>query len=157
MLPHRKSVILQETVWVRLQLRLRKLLMWDALWAISYMELKDLFERSLMYFKVGDERKEAKVQTMNSYKAAQDIPEVDLAPTYPIRLGLALNFLVFYCEILNSSNKVCSMVKQTFEDAIDELDTLVEYSYKDSTLIMQLLRENLTFWTSNAHDQLEEP
>ena len=39
---------------------------------------------------------------------------------------------------------------QAFEDAIAELDTLGEDSYKDSTLIMQLLRDNLTLWTSDG-------
>ncbi len=34
-----------------------------------------------------------------------------------------------------------------------ELDTLSEDSYKDSTLIMQLLRDNLTLWTSDMEDQ----
>lgn len=36
---------------------------------------------------------------------------------------------------------------QAFDDAIAELDTLNEDSYKDSTLIMQLLRDNLTVCT----------
>ncbi|XP_028098594.1 ethylene-responsive transcription factor ERF104-like [Camellia sinensis] len=43
-----------------------------------------------------------------------------------------------------------------FEEAIAELDTLGEESYKDSTLIMQLLRDNLTLWTSNMQDQIDE-
>jgi 14-3-3 protein epsilon len=44
------------------------------------------------------------------------------------------------------------LAKQAFDDAIAELDTLSEESYKDSTLIMQLLRDNLTLWTSDLQD-----
>lgn len=43
---------------------------------------------------------------------------------------------VFYYEILNSPDKACQLAKQAFDDAIAELDTLSEESYKDSTLIM---------------------
>ncbi|KAF3682506.1 14-3-3 protein 6 [Capsicum annuum] len=79
----------------------------------------------------------------------QDIANAELAPTHPIRLGLALNFSVFYYEILNSPDRACNLAKQAFDEAIAELDTLGEESYKDSTLIMQLLRDNLTLWTSD--------
>ena len=72
----------------------------------------------------------------------------DLAPTHPIRLGLALNFSVFYYEIMGQPDQACELAKNAFDDAIAELDTLNEESYKDSTLIMQLLRDNLTLWTS---------
>ena len=88
----------------------------------------------------------------DSYKQATDIAQTDLAPTHPIRLGLALNFSVFYYEILNSPDRACHLAKQAFDDAIAELDTLSEESYKDSTLIMQLLRDNLTLWTSDIQD-----
>ncbi|CAN4114850.1 unnamed protein product [Withania somnifera] len=116
---------------------------------VFYLKMKGDYYRYLAEFKVGSERKEAAEDTMLAYKAAQDIALAELAPTHPIRLGLALNFSVFYYEILNASEKACSMAKQAFEEAIAELDTLGEESYKDSTLIMQLLRDNLTLWTSD--------
>jgi 14-3-3 protein epsilon len=48
------------------------------------------------------------------------------------------------------------LAKQAFDEAIAELDTLSEESYKDSTLIMQLLRDNLTLWTSDLQDDAGE-
>lgn len=117
---------------------------------VFYYKMKGDYHRYLAEFKIGDERKSAAEDTMLSYKAAQDIAAADLPSTHPIRLGLALNFSVFYYEILNQSDKACAMAKQAFEEAIAELDTLGEESYKDSTLIMQLLRDNLTLWTSDV-------
>ena len=98
-------------------------------------------------------RKTSSTDALDSYQQASTIANKELPPTHPIRLGLALNFSVFYYEILNSPDRACHIAKQAFDDAIAELDTLSEESYKDSTLIMQLLRDNLTLWTSdNAVD-----
>jgi len=116
---------------------------------VFYLKMKGDYHRYLAEFKTGAERKESAESTMVAYKAAQDIALAELAPTHPIRLGLALNFSVFYYEILNSPDKACNLAKQAFDEAISELDSLGEESYKDSTLIMQLLRDNLTLWTSD--------
>jgi len=51
--------------------------------------------------------------------------------------------------VIDESYRACHLAKQAFDEAIAELDTLSEESYKDSTLIMQLLRDNLTLWTSD--------
>lgn len=123
---------------------------------VFYLKMKGDYHRYLAEFKAGNERKEAAEDTLIAYKAAQDIAAADLSPTHPIRLGLALNFSVFYYEILNASEKACNMAKQAFDEAISELDTLGEESYKDSTLIMQLLRDNLTLWTSDMQEQIDE-
>ncbi|KAF6152111.1 hypothetical protein GIB67_031433, partial [Kingdonia uniflora] len=119
---------------------------------VFYLKMKGDYHRYLAEFKTGAERKEAAENTLSAYKSAQDIATAELAPTHPIRLGLALNFSVFYYEILNSPDRACSLAKQAFDEAIAELDTLGEESYKDSTLIMQLLRDNLTLWTSDMQD-----
>ncbi|KAF7462439.1 Hypothetical predicted protein [Marmota monax] len=48
------------------------------------------------------------------------------------------------------ANKACFLAKTAFDETIAELDTLSEESYKDSMIIMQLLRDNLTLWTSDT-------
>lgn len=92
---------------------------------------------------------------ISSTQSATDVAQTELTPTHPIRLGLALNFSVFYYEILNSPDRACHLAKQAFDDAIAELDSLSEESYRDSTLIMQLLRDNLTLWTSSDTGEVE--
>ncbi|XP_072971797.1 14-3-3-like protein A [Typha angustifolia] len=119
---------------------------------VFYLKMKGDYHRYLAEFKAGSERKEAAESTLAAYKAAEEVAMAELAPTHPIRLGLALNFSVFYYEILNSPDRACTLAKQAFDEAIAELDTLGEESYKDSTLIMQLLRDNLTLWTSDMQD-----
>lgn len=49
---------------------------------------------------------------------ATDVAQTELTPTHPIRLGLALNFSVFYYEILNAPDQACHLAKQAFDDAI---------------------------------------
>jgi hypothetical protein len=54
---------------------------------------------------------------------------------------------------MNKPDKACELAKKAFDEAIAELDSLQEDSYKDSTLIMQLLRDNLTLWTSDTQTE----
>ncbi|KAI8507386.1 hypothetical protein Bbelb_147660 [Branchiostoma belcheri] len=116
---------------------------------VFYYKMKGDYHRYLAEFTKSNDRAAAAENSLLAYKAANDIAMMELAPTHPIRLGLALNFSVFYYEILNSPDRACRLAKAAFDDAIAELDTLSEESYKDSTLIMQLLRDNLTLWTSD--------
>ena len=110
------------------------------------------YYRYLGEFASGTERSDAAEKALTGYEAATDIAKTDLSPTHPIRLGLALNFSVFYYEIMNSPERACDLAKNAFDEAIAELDSLDEDQYKESTLIMQLLRDNLTLWTSDLQD-----
>ncbi|KAG9134328.1 hypothetical protein Leryth_024992 [Lithospermum erythrorhizon] len=116
---------------------------------VFYHKMKGDYYRYLAEFKADEGKKEASEQSLKAYEAASATANTELASTHPIRLGLALNFSVFYYEIMNSPERACHLAKQAFDEAIAELDTLSEESYKDSTLIMQLLRDNLTLWTSD--------
>ncbi|XP_061372828.1 14-3-3-like protein B isoform X2 [Gastrolobium bilobum] len=120
---------------------------------VFFYKMKGDYYRYLAEFKPGNEKKEAADQSMKAYESATTAAEGGLAPTHPIRLGLALNYSVFYYEIMNSPERACHLAKQAFDEAISELDTLNEESYKDSTLIMQLLRDNLTLWTSDIPEE----
>lgn len=85
----------------------------------------------------------------DSYEGALKASE-ELATTNPIRLGLALNYSVFYYEILKNPERACLLAKSSFDDAVGDLELLTEEQYKDATLIMQLLRDNLTLWQTEG-------
>ncbi|XP_076456737.1 uncharacterized protein LOC143291038 [Babylonia areolata] len=117
---------------------------------VFYLKMQGDYDRYLAEVSQGDARKENVEKSLQSYKQATEYAQQHMSPTHPIRLGLALNFSVFYYEIQNKPGEACSLAKKAFDDAIAELDSLNEDSYKDSTLIMQLLRDNLTLWQSDA-------
>lgn len=70
------------------------------------------YHRYLAEFATGNNRKEAAENSLVAYKTATDLAMLELPPTHPIRLGLALNFSVFYYEILNSPDRACGLAKQ---------------------------------------------
>lgn len=115
---------------------------------VFYYKMKGDYFRYLAEVATGDERKNVVDSSEGAYKSATDHAETELATTHPIRLGLALNYSVFFYEIKNDPERACQLAKKAFDNAIADLDDLAEESYKDSTLIMQLLRDNLTLWTS---------
>merc|ERR1719380_196755 len=116
---------------------------------VFYQKMKADYYRYIAEFSADDKKSKAAESARVAYEDAQKVAEKDLAVTHPIRLGLALNFSVFQYEVLSNPDEACKMARTAFEDAIAELDNVAEDSYKDSTLIMQLLRDNLTLWTSD--------
>uniref|UniRef100_A0A7S4F0T8 14-3-3 domain-containing protein n=1 Tax=Chrysotila carterae TaxID=13221 RepID=A0A7S4F0T8_CHRCT len=115
---------------------------------VFYRKMQADYHRYLAEFASDAEKEDNASAAFEAYKDAMATAEADLAPTHPIRLGLALNYSVFLYEVKKSEEPACTLAKAAFDAAIAELDRLDEDSYKDSTLIMQLLRDNLTLWTS---------
>ncbi|XP_074542891.1 14-3-3 protein zeta/delta [Halichoeres trimaculatus] len=117
---------------------------------VFYLKMKGDYYRYLAEVASGDVRDDVITKSKDAYNQAYETAKANMAPTHPIRLGLALNFSVFYYEIVNSPEQACNLAKEAFDKAIAELDSLSNDSYKDSTLIMQLLRDNLTLWTNDS-------
>ncbi|KAG6487809.1 hypothetical protein ZIOFF_056416 [Zingiber officinale] len=109
-----------------------------------------MVNEKVSYFSPNSQRKSSAM--MIAYEKAK----INLLPTHPIRLGLALNFSVLYYEILNSPNRACYLAKQAFDLAVAEQDNSSEEPHEDSALIIQLLRDNLRLWTSKLPPEDQE-
>jgi len=116
---------------------------------VFYLKMSGDYHRYLSEINDDDVDKN---MTSDFYTKAMKVAKDNLPETHPTRLGLALNFSVCYYEILKKPEKACELAKEAFDAAIEKLDTLNDASYKDSTLIMQLLRDNLTLWTSEPEN-----
>lgn len=119
---------------------------------VFYQKMKGDYFRYMCEFLKDEKRNQSAQNALESYQAAMKMAEAELSPTDPIRLGLALNFSVFHYEIMTDKQAACQMAQKAFDEAIQELDSVTEETYKDSTLIMQLLRDNLTLWNSENEE-----
>ena len=79
---------------------------------VFYLKMKGDYYRYLAEVAIGDNRSIVIEDSQQAYSEAFDIAKTQMQPTHPIRLGIALNFSVFYYEILNSPEKACHLTKQ---------------------------------------------
>merc|ERR1712048_691895 len=105
-----------------------------------------------------DEVKEkVKNGALEGYTSAQQHSQT-LNACNPIRLGLALNFSVFYYEVLNDHKKACELGEKALADALEKIDEVDEETFRDAKSIIELLKENLSLWKEeedqNAVDDL---
>ena len=97
----------------------------------------------------GDKLEQVKVGAEEQYAAAQKISDADLGACNPIRLGLALNFSVFYYEVKNDHAKACDLGEKALQNALDKIDECDEETFRDAKSIIELLKENLSLWKEN--------
>ena len=70
----------------------------------------------------------------------------------PIRLGLALNFSVFYYEVMNDHKKACELGELALTEALEKIDDVDEETFRDAKSIIELLKENLSLWKEEEGD-----
>jgi 14-3-3 protein epsilon len=124
----------------------------DAETKVFYLKLKGDYFRYRAEFTSGPEHEKAANDAEAAYKAAFDIAEKEIPISSSTRLGLALNFSVFYYEIKNLKAEACQIAKNAFEESIKILDELEDKKAKDTILIIQLLKENLILWNNEMNE-----
>ena len=123
---------------------------------VFYLKMKGDYYRYIAEFSSGDAHSQISNNSMNAYKEASDHAG-DLNSTNPIKLGLALNFSVFHYEVMNDPKTACEIANQAFQEGIQRLDSIDDDQYKDSTTILQLLKENIDMWSAElTQDQDNE-
>lgn len=113
---------------------------------VFYIKMKGDYYRYYAEIFPGDKERRA---ALEAYLKATDVANSSLAPTHPIRLGLALNFSVFYYEIMKEHDLGFQLARQAYDEAVTELETLDDEAYRESNLIVRLLRDNLNLWTDD--------
>eukprot|EP01112_Ceratiomyxa_fruticulosa_P014651 TRINITY_DN4212_c0_g3_i1.p1 TRINITY_DN4212_c0_g3~~TRINITY_DN4212_c0_g3_i1.p1 ORF type:complete len:213 (+),score=22.57 TRINITY_DN4212_c0_g3_i1:224-862(+) len=112
---------------------------------IFYLKMKSDYYRYLSEFAEGKDRKEQNEKSISTMKEALN----DLAPTSPMFLSLSLSYSVFSYEILNQRQQAITIARRAFDSALEQIDNLDEDNYREVTLLMQLLRDNLTLWEAD--------
>lgn len=119
---------------------------------VFFYKMAGDYNRYMAEFSTGDDKKAASEAALAAYDRANTLATSSLPTTNPVRLGLALNFSVFYYEVLGQPDRAIDLAQKAFDAALGEMNSVPEESMKDSTLILQLLRDNLTLWNDTKED-----
>ena len=122
---------------------------------VFYLKLKADYYRYKCEFANGKEFDEACDNAEKVYKEAYELSNKEMPITNSTRLGLDLNFSVFYYEIKGLNEEACTIAKNAFDESMKSLDDLEKSKAKDTLLIIQLLKENLILWTNEMNGEEE--
>jgi 14-3-3 protein epsilon len=122
---------------------------------VFYLKLKADYYRYKCEFANGKEFDEACDNAEKVYKEAYELSNKEMPITNSTRLGLDLNFSVFYYEIKGLKEEACTIAKNAFDESMKSLDDLEKSKAKDTLLIIQLLKENLILWTNEMNGEEE--
>ncbi|KAI0082480.1 14-3-3-like protein [Panus rudis PR-1116 ss-1] len=121
---------------------------------VFYSKMKGDYYRYLAEFSKGGERGEEYANlSLEAYKYAYRHALATLDPIHPTRLGLALNFAVYYHDIRDSPERACFLAKDAFDEAIHLVTTqktVMNQTLEDSLMILQLLRDDMILWSGEV-------
>lgn len=116
---------------------------------VFYLKMKGDYWRYLAEFQKGDKRKKSTEESLAAYQEATKAAE-ELSPANTVRLGLSLNFSVFYYEVEKNREKACEIARAARDSANEDPMAPNQSNMRDRMLIIQLLEDNLNLWTSES-------
>jgi len=120
-----------------------------------YLKLLGDYNRYQAAFQDGEIFHKSTMAAKSSYEAALEASK-KLKVTNVVRLEVALNFSVFFYNILNSPDKASEVAKEAYDMAATTMKSdeglRNDSSGSNVKRIMQMLRENLRTWTDSAAD-----
>eukprot|EP00461_Guttulinopsis_vulgaris_P000259 UN00259 len=119
---------------------------------VFYRKMAGDYYRYLAEFTTSDGLQVYQERSSQYYREAMEIAVKLMAPSDPIRLGLALNYSVCLYEIMKRREEACALAKRAYDDALMRLSETDQQSYKDARLILNLLRDNLTLWNQPSEE-----
>lgn len=93
-----------------------------------------------------DDRASVVAESRAAYEQADTLSRRVLQHIDPVRLGLMLNYSVFLYQVCNQRQQGHDLAKLAFDEAVAQIDSIEDHMYDDSTLILRLIRDNLTIW-----------
>ena len=121
---------------------------------VFYIKMKGDYNRYIGEYAEGDLKKKVSDEAKNSYSMATEIAE-NLPIANPIRLGLALNYSVYYYEILEDHDQACKIAQDIIDKAEPEITNMDEEAEenRDMIQIFNLLKENLEMWKADEENR----
>merc|ERR1740121_214836 len=114
---------------------------------VEYAKMKGDYYRYMCEAASGEQQVVCSKEGLDAYQAATAIAESSLPPTHPLRLGLVLNFSVFYNEVHRSPEMACQVARKTYDQVSGIFSEMPEEECPgESVHIVQMLKDNLQMW-----------
>lgn len=125
----------------------------DAEAKLFYEKLKADYIRYISETKEGNEKEELAEKANKYYENALAIGKDDIQHYKPSYLGLILNYSVFLFEILDQKKQAIELADLTYNEYITQVDQNSEGSSSEANSILQLLKDNVSLWSSQMNEE----
>jgi 14-3-3 protein epsilon len=113
---------------------------------VFYEKLNADYYRYLCEARPESEKQEPAQKARQCYETAMEIAKSQIRPSHPISLGLILNYSVFLYEIVGQKQEAIDKAQKTFHEGSATVAENSDETYREATLILQLLRDNVSLW-----------